>query len=84
MIDTSAMGSAHAALVDAQHQRRLNDAGQRLHLLVAEHCLEHGGGPPAQFGRVRHCSTVYWPARTRVTPSEKKEISRKFAMLDTK
>ena len=35
-------GSAHAALVDAQHQRRLNDVGQRLHLLVAEHGLEHG------------------------------------------
>jgi hypothetical protein len=34
--------SAHLALVDAQHQRRLDDVCQRLHLLVAEHRLEHG------------------------------------------
>ena len=34
--------SAHAALVDAQHQRRLDDICERLHLLVAKHRLEHG------------------------------------------
>ena len=36
--------SAHAALVDAQHQRRLDDVRQRIHLLVAEHRLEHTRG----------------------------------------
>ena len=34
--------SAHLALVGAQHQRCLDDVRQRLHLLVAEHRLEHG------------------------------------------
>ena len=37
---SSRMGSADLALVDAQHQRSLDDIRQCLHLLVTKHCLE--------------------------------------------
>ena len=42
--------SAHLALVDAQHQRSLDDVRQRLHLLVAEHRLEHGENTLGRVG----------------------------------
>ena len=32
--------STYGALVNAQHERRLNDVGEGLHLLITEHRLE--------------------------------------------
>ena len=44
--------SADTALIHAQHQRRLDDICQCLHLLIAEHRLEHREDALSR-GRVR-------------------------------
>ena len=52
--------SANAALVDAQHQCGLDDVGQRLHLLVPEHCLEHREHIlPPKPGGVRNLAEIF-------------------------